>query len=143
MHLLKIYPITLKWRNENKKWQKESKANLSKYTTASERCVRLAGWLAGWLFSRLYNTRFASLCFACLLFIAHVLQLPKTKTKSKTKTKTKTVKVLLLLLFLHYDYSRKFRADLWVHESPWIGSNSQTNNKQVASNKQSIALSLV
>ncbi len=148
--LLKIYPITLKWQNENKKWQKESKANLSKYTTASERCVRLAGWLAGWLVGCSHVSTvlalhcFALLCFACLLFIAHVLQLPKTKNQIQNQNKTvKVLLLLLLLLFLHYDYSRKFRADLWVHESPWIGSNSQTNNKQVAPNKRSIALRLV
>jgi hypothetical protein len=113
--------------------------------------VCAAGWLAGWLVgcsqvsTVLASLRFALLCFACLLFIAHVLQLPKTKNQiqNQNQNQKQTIKLLLLLLFLHYDYSRKFRADLWVHESPWIGSNSQTNNKQVAPNKQSIALRLV
>ncbi len=125
---------------------------MSKYTTASERCVRLAGWLAGLsavLTSLQYLLRFASLCFALLRLLAsHSTCFAASKNKNQNQIQNQnqkqTIKVLLLLLlFLHYDYSRKFRADLWVHESPWIGSNSQTNNKQVAPNKQSIALSLV
>ncbi len=76
MHFIKNLPHHAKMAKRKQKWQKESKANLSKYTTASERCVRLAGWLAGLsavltslqYLLRFASLRFASLCFASLRF---------------------------------------------------------------------------
>jgi len=98
MHLLKIYPITLKWQNENKKWQKESKANLSKYTTASERCVRLAGWLAV-LTSLQYLLCFALLWFALLRLLAfHSTCFAASKNKNQIQNQNQNSKIIFVVV---------------------------------------------
>ncbi len=70
-----------------------------------------AGWLAGLLAvltSLQYLLCFALLCFACLLFIAHVLQLPKTKPNPKPKKNSKSVVVVVVpLLRLLVQVSRR------------------------------------